>query len=363
MKTIRLLAAFTLVELMVATSIIALLSLLLGSMTHRASDTWRQNSAKVAQFQEARRGFESMTRRISQATLNPHWDYLYAPDDPDHLRAPIAYTRQARLRFRSGPMAKLAAGASAVHPTHGIFFQAPLGLVENPKYESMENLLNTWGYFLEVGDDRDSIPDFLLRYVKVRVRSRLMALREPTERLAVYQMPLGISDDRWFSEALDRKPRPVRILAENIVGLVILPRLSSEDEEARAREKRPSLSPTFEYDSTLTSNHQPPLNPPDPEINPKNQVPPVVMITMVAIDEPSAERLEQMSKGSPTLGLQTTDLFKRADRLADDPATEEVGDGDISKLEQQLQTKKLRYRTFTTSVGVRAAKWSRSQRN
>ena len=69
-------AAFTLVELLVSTVIIALLMLVLVAMTNQTAQTWRYTTEKIEKFQETRDGFEAMTRQISQATLNTYWDYL-----------------------------------------------------------------------------------------------------------------------------------------------------------------------------------------------------------------------------------------------------------------------------------------------
>jgi prepilin-type N-terminal cleavage/methylation domain-containing protein len=66
---------FTLVELLVSTAIIALIMLMLVQVTNNISAAWRGTAEKVDKFQGARDGFEAMTRRISQATLNTYWDY------------------------------------------------------------------------------------------------------------------------------------------------------------------------------------------------------------------------------------------------------------------------------------------------
>ncbi len=71
--------AFTLVELLAATSVFILLMLMLVTATNQTGEIWRRSSTKIEQFQQARRGFEVMTRRISQATLNTYWDYHYPP--------------------------------------------------------------------------------------------------------------------------------------------------------------------------------------------------------------------------------------------------------------------------------------------
>ena len=61
-------AAFTLVELMVSVTVLSLIMVVLMSMTNQITQTWRSTTGKIEQFQEARDGFESMTRKLSQAT-------------------------------------------------------------------------------------------------------------------------------------------------------------------------------------------------------------------------------------------------------------------------------------------------------
>src|ERR1700722_11187886 len=68
--------AFTLVELMVSTAIIGLIMVVLVTMTNQISQTWRSTTEKIEKLEEARDGFESMTRHLAQATLNTNWDYL-----------------------------------------------------------------------------------------------------------------------------------------------------------------------------------------------------------------------------------------------------------------------------------------------
>ena len=68
---------FTIIELLVATVVFSGLLLILAVTTNQTSDVWRRSAAKVEQFQASRRGFESMTRRLGQATLNTYWDYEF----------------------------------------------------------------------------------------------------------------------------------------------------------------------------------------------------------------------------------------------------------------------------------------------
>jgi uncharacterized protein (TIGR02599 family) len=256
-------------------------------------------------------------------------------------------------------MKKLAPGG-AYKPTHGVFFQAPVGEVEDEVANGvLDQALNTWGFFLEIADGREFVPDFLGDSQPSRWRSRLLELRQPTERLGIYPTTKPSNPHLWFLEPIYAKSsRPVRVLAENVVALVILPRLARQDELARPG--KPVLCPQYDYDSTRASNHTPPIKPPDPEINPKNQLPPVVQVVMVAIDDVSARRLAAEHAEQKDLGIKTDGLFEKSNLLEDNPATPEPGDGDLASLERQLVALRANYRTFSTNVAIRGAKWSKA---
>ena len=70
-------AAFTLVEVIVASGIVVVIMGVLLAMTDQTQRLVKSTSSKVEQFQDARVGFEALTRRLSQATLNSFWDYQY----------------------------------------------------------------------------------------------------------------------------------------------------------------------------------------------------------------------------------------------------------------------------------------------
>lgn len=405
-------SGFTIIELLVATVVFSGLLLILAVTTNQTSDVWRRSSAKVEQFQASRRGFESMTRRLSQATLNTYWDYDYEITGSGSGRRlnmekpPLGYARQSELRFRSGSMETLAPKEGVLRPAHGVFFQAPLGLTEDDdvleidrrRLNPLGDLLNSWGYFVEAGTDENIIPSFLKEVIQPRKRYRLMQFMEPTERAQIDDpsadpdvsakgsSELIIRNDNWdlpwngwFVDPMNRTTdTPLRVLSENIIALVILPRLSQQDEAARAKRKLSLLAPLYDYDSKRNSNSpeavKDPLNPKvrgnpsdEPEaVNPKNQLPPVVAVAMVAIDEMSAQRLADSAESDDlALGLKWDELFLEAERMEDDPDTTgegESGDGDLFKLEQQLISKRINYRVYTSNVPIRGAKWSRSQK-
>lgn len=349
--------AFTLVELLVSTAIIALLMVVLVGMTGQASKTWQYTNSKVEQFREARSAFGTVTRRMSQATLNTYWDYV----DADKNGVPEKYGRQSELRFITGPMEEIAGISASKHPTHGVFCQAPLGFADSPAtaggndYRSLHNLLNTWGCFVEFGDDQDFRPPFLTKEVApLRYRYRLLEMLRPADELQIYNPDAQDPAWRgWFTGALTGTSRPVRVLSENIVALVLLPKLSKTERDQRLGLGKPMLAPDYVYDSTQTNSS-------DPEVNPKNQLPPIMQVTMVAIDEISASRLADRS-GTSAPDLIPNTLFQDAAKLEDDAGTATPGDGDLSELEKTLVEARVTYRIFTGNVSIHGAKWSRAQ--
>lgn len=375
---------FTLVELMLSTAIIALLMLVLAAMVNQFSQTWRYTTNKVESFQAARDGFESMTRKLSQATLNTYWDLYYVKIGG--RQAPADFIRQSQLRFVSGPVAKLAPDNSRF--THAVFFQAPLGMVnDSASLGAMRNLLNTWGYFLEESDDTLLRPSFLAGRVPVRTRCRLMELMQPSEAMSVYDLdpkgaPNPIPGDQlvWFRSALLANPRPVRAIADNVVALIVWPKLADADGNARRDQGKSPLSPNYLYDSSLLTfksqrfgsaispiylnDGAKLVNASDlqeaADINPKNQLPPIVQVTMVAIDERSAIRLEDSGLKN---GIQklTEGLFQVACAPGTRSNEETQYTRDLQTMEQRLVTAKATYRIFETNVLIRGAKWSASQ--
>ncbi len=340
--------AFTLVELLVSIAVLALLMVLLVSITDATRASWSDATAKTQQFREAREAFEAITRRLSQATLNTYWDYSYPNND--QTRPPTAYVRQSELRFISGPGNELGLGANRT--THGIFFQAPLGYVSGSTYSRFRNLLNTWGYFVEYGSDQSARPAFInASILPYRNRFRLMELMEPSESMTLYQKQAmnggaaAYNGREWFAEPLASAAN-VGVVAENIIAQVILPKLSAAD-QASGNYTDGSLAPNYLYDSTgldMSTSA-------DASLNPRNQLPPVVQVTMVALDELSASRLGDAGAASlkTWLGSHFSDPMELQ--------------SDLKNLEKYLVDNRIKYRIFTSNVSIRASKWSRTQEN
>lgn len=378
---------FTLVEILVSMAILVLLLLMMVSMTDATRRTWSFTSTKVEEFRDAREAFESMTRKLSQATLNTFWDY-------DNPNAPTKYLRQSELRFWSGQGAILLAGAKDENgntlqtATHAIFFQAPLGYVDNTtNYGNLTNLLNTWGYFIEFGSDTKSRPGFISTMSNpppLRYRFRLMEMMEPSDSLSIYKYtsgigkylantsnnslylssnpPGGYTGREWFTDPLALAPQPVHALGENIVALVLLPKLSLQDEQnlqdTNAIPSAPlgtSLCPDYSYDSTS-------INTQYAALNKHNQLPPVVQVTMVAVDETSYNRFQSLQANNNfPANLVPASLFQQAGDLTNSSSAGYAKD--LQTLQGNLQANHLNYRVFTSDVSLKAAKWSRMQTN
>ena len=303
---------------------------LAASLIGAIQDVWKRSSARTEQFRSARQALETISSRLSQATLNPYWVV-----QTNSSGVPVRYERQSDLRFLAGQAPTLTALAQ---PGGALFFQAPTGYSANGT-SRLDAALNTWGYFVEYGSDAELRPAFLTSTsLPARNRFRLMEFLDPSDELQVFKNTSGNSTytgREWFSTPLG-KPERRRVLAENIVALVVLPRLGiTEDPTGIA------LAPGFAYDSTTVNT--------DPKLNPRHQLPPIVDIAVVAIDEQSARRINWDTK--PDFGANA--LFKIPSDM----------EADLETLRKNIAAQGLSARVFRTSVPISAARWSTEQAN
>lgn len=379
------------VELMVSVTVLSLMMLLAFQMLDETQKTWSRAKGMVASFKDARNGFETMNRVVSQATLNTFLGY----DFHSGSEVPSTFQRKSELHFVCGPAKALLARAEGRHRvTHAIFFQAPLGFqtitarssgsgTRKDQYAELDNLLNGLGYYVEYGSDEAERPQFLTQMsppVPPKWRYRLMEFRQPAEATTIYQYHLDAQDKvqqedvwRWFRSRdfgvdspanLDPissagQIRTTRVVADNIIALVISPRLSENDlrdeggggAASRFQFKEPTdIAPNYFYDSreyqygssgagsktALFSRHQ---------------IPPVLRVTMIAVDEVDADRY----------AARTTEPSTPPDYAPDDKYFQSVDryGEDLADLTAGLDQIGIRYRVFTSNIRMREGNFSK----
>jgi len=259
---------------------------------------------------------------------------------------PTSYALQSELHFICGPArtGSTALFTSGTHPTHGVFFHGAYGLADTPDWRTMGNLLNSWGYYLEFGDDHLDRAAYL-NNMPLRNRFRLKELQVSAEQMRTYADNLSQQTSttivyRWFRNLAAATPSAGRTIAENVVALVINPLQSDPTKGTNT-----NLSPDYYYD---TRAYQYAATIPQARRDQmRHRLPPILRITMVALDEVSAQKLEDANGATaPDLGL--AGLFTNAANY----------DADLATLTQTLQNKKLDYRVFTTTVRLRNSRWT-----
>lgn len=388
--------AFTLVELLVAMTVLLVLVLMMVTMVNQASRIWRGSRERITAFQSARGAFSRITANLSQATLNTYLDYydgsgVTAKSRTDHARtedaaklalfAPKTYDRAADLHFICGQSDRENSGnaralikstkPNASRPTHCLFFQSPLGHVSDESafttsaisnFKNLSSTLNAAGYYVEFSDENDvnsgAVPKFM-GSLPASWRYRLMELNEPSQNLSVYMLASGLGiysgPDSWFNKPLNvaaspNVSSPTYPIAENIVALIIRPKVSNPSRDPQA--PAPSeIAANYAYDTKAYLAAQPPVDVTGLGVRlSKNQLPPLVQVTLVAIDSPSGLRLANRY-GATAPPLVDQDLFFDVTKY----------DSDLGKMEASLEAQHLNYRVFVADVSLPGAKWSAAQ--
>jgi uncharacterized protein (TIGR02599 family) len=362
-----------LIEMLVSVVVLLFIMAVVLSITSQTGKIWQSTTAKIGAFEEARIAFESMTRTISQATLNTYYDY-------DNSAAPTTYIRQSQLHFICGPASSLVpstlknwsgqAATAATRPTHAIFFQAPTGYDASTANINLIHLLNAVGYYIEFNSDAPAHPNFISAFTP-RYRYRLMTLSQSSNNLLVYDSAFLVltgwpTYNGWFNDSTNGPiaQGEVRPLATNIIALILQPKLSASDTVAVTDSTTgtsttiTTLAPEYCYDSrtasTAVSGLYTSLTPSTTSNLHSNQLPPLVQVTMVAIDEPSAILLAQQNGANPPALVSST-AFRDATKFSSGDSNNPL---DLETLEASLSQKHLKYKVFSTTVSIRGAKWS-----
>lgn len=324
-------------------SILSILMVLVFEMFGQTQRAWTAARARVGTFKEARVAFENLTRSLAQATLNTYTDY-----DPNNRETGL-YKRQSEMHFTCGLAdSMLATSGTGFRPTHCVFYQAPLGFSRKDitQTSSMGELLNACGYFIEYGEVDKYLPPFIQdrlddsdESINERKRFRLMEFRPPSERMMVYSTDLKDSSNTtsqavnsWFDDEVDAVYDggiyATRPLADNIIALIVEPKESTGPNQSSN-----TLAPTYSYNSQK-------------EGDTKHRLPPIVDVTMVAVEETSILRYQQLGQGAID-DLVPNGLFRSTSAYK----------SDIQQLQGILNAAQIDYRVFKESVVLRAARW------
>ncbi len=307
-------AGFTLLEVLVATAVFVMMLGMLVSLISQTGNVTRMATSKITAFQSARAAFDLMAAKLSQATLNSYWDY-------DNPNAPTRYVRKSELGFVIDQ-----AGQSPMPGTlgtgYGVAFQAPAGRTANRDLAALPGLLNEFAYYIDYGNDPGPFG------TETRYRYRLMQACRTTETLEAYRK----SGSSWVS-GIQNDAAPI---AENIVFIAAWPRLSPATDAAGD-----ALTQNFAYDSRgWSGSGRQPTN--------SAQLPPLLQLTLVAIDEKAAARLCTDSTPPSSLSGVLTGRFTKS--------TAAYFQDDLKKVQEALTAQNIAYRIFSTMVPIRESK-------
>jgi len=305
-------AAFSLVEMLVSLTVVVVITVLTSSVISQATRMWQRTSHRIDAWQEARTAFERLTRHLGQATLQPYLDY----DDPV---APTRYDRHSDLHFILGP-----AGSDPLPGTSGtgqaIFFQAPAGVVaDHAHYEGLEGLLNAVGYYVEYGTAPR--PDLINTPASRRYRLRETVF--PAEANRVYG-----GGNAWLADAAGYS----EVVADNVIALIVRPRSSGGADGV-------DLSADYTRDTRA------PFIGAQPESS--HQLPPIVEVTLIALSEESARRLESGPEPPAVIAEAFRERFRQSHRYAED----------LAAVREALREAGLEFWVFESAVMIGEARW------
>jgi uncharacterized protein (TIGR02599 family) len=319
-------SGFTLLEALIALAILLVVLVVLAQFMTGIDLGWK--AAAADPFAEAQDAFETVAHHLALATLAPYEDYAASggafrtntPFIPDHL------ARRSDLDFVCGPGAGangLLTASGRTTMGSGVFFLEPGGYTQTDAHTGLEHLLNAMGYFVEFGTD-DTTPGFISSPATT-YRWRLKQVTQPSESLQIFT---GGTSSSWI-QSLTPSGAPLSVVAENVVALIVLPDRAADDSGS-------ALAPAFSYDSRDTTNKLT-----------LNQLPPRLVLALVAIDQTSAIRLAAQN-GSSAPPLVAATLFQQAAQL----------NADLATLDSSLTAQKIGHRIFQREILLPSSCWS-----
>ena len=346
-------AAFSLLEVLVSTAVLALFVVILTTITNSSFKLWRNTQSSIVSFDAARTAYDTLTRRLSQATLNTYLDYYDStwqrrtPSNSGNFTA-TRYGRASDLHFL---VDDAATQMGESQQGHGVFFFAPVGFSNgNATISDLPNLLNACGYYVEFGPDSALRPAFLSS-LPIKNRYRLVENILPTQNFdttcggyPAFTDTNATNDDLWIKSGVAGSKAVKNVLSENIIAIIIRPEVAEQDAFLLGLSNSFSLTSNYKYDSRAGKTGVAALQ--------FAQLPPLLRVVMVAVDEKSAARL--------TTGSTPPAAFQLKSSWFQTPANLNQ---DLDELEKQLIEAKVDYRIFNQVIPLRGAKFSAKQEN
>jgi len=419
-RRIHPLASFTLVEMLAAIAVLALIMVILTQTFTTVSSTWAKTTGRGSAFAGARAGFEALKLNLSQATLNTYLGYATSNGAPVPLvnpsyvggnassyrgMTPQQYARASELHFITGPARTLFDYADVKNNTEtsgqAIFFQVPAGAVSAPQDRPLGSLVNVLGYYVAFNCSTNYAPDSLSNTLPPRWRYRLMEVIQPSEDNTIYYstcestssvsngntntLPLYNYDLRWVGNMCPSGSFTNTVehpLAENVILMALLPKLPPEETDSKLTSHPVNvLSTDYTYDSrfwettvtsplgTPRSGPYNPLNSPIPLSQQdlqrwRNQLPPLMELILITIDEASAQRLAARYNTGSTPPFEAPAVKSVVDLSQYFQVYDPYGtpgttpDTDIAKIETGLATLGVNYRVFRTDIALNNSQWS-----
>ncbi|PTX98260.1 hypothetical protein DB345_05345 [Spartobacteria bacterium LR76] len=335
-------AAFTLIELLAASAVFIVLLGIILAVTNSVSATIRHSTAGLESSAAARTGFDLINRYLSQATLNPYWDY-------DNPLAPSVYLRQSDLQFIIQQNTQNAGYGQE------IYFVSPEAYSTSSTLRATRGLMNACSAFVQFGSSEDFQPSAV---GNDKYRYRLMLGLQPTEGLKVFNKPARQASqtaaayrttiqqywDRaeWLQPIANKQSASALTpLIDNVIAFIAWPRLPAAEDE---KGKDLLSGGAFSYNSQANAMST-------PQSITANQLPPVVELTMIVISEASAARLDRGSATPPSeIESALSGRFANVDRYQ----------SDLDAVSKALSDQGIDFKIFTAVVPLRESKWSRT---
>lgn len=357
--------SFSIVELLVAMAVLSLLVVIVASITASTFKLWRSTAGSIKMFSSARTAFAIVGARLGQATLNPYLDYYNSSWQRRSSSlanlvtfVPTYYGRASDLHFYCGPATNALSipQAGLTQQGHGVFFFAPLGYSNNTAaYADVPTLLNAIGYYVEFGSDLNYRPAFLGTSFPQKYRWRLIENILPTQYFTNYPSfttaPVTYANYmQWMNTSLESPNSVKSVLADNVIALIVRPEMSQQDATTvfGSGANPWNLTTNYIYDSqTLTGVLRPNVTTATPTALWYAQLPPLLRVVIVAVDEASARRLTTGTTSPAAFQLKST-WFQTPANLTND----------INSLSQQLNTNHVSYQIFNQLIPIRGAEFS-----